>query len=63
VAVTVSLVALLGVTVFVLHRYAGMKFLHGVICVLFGFLLAATGAAPVIRQIVAGLAALVSGHR
>ncbi len=62
-AVTVSLVALLGVTVFVLHRYAGMKFLHGVICVLFGFLLAATGAAPVIRQIVAGLAALISGHR
>jgi hypothetical protein len=63
VAVTVSLVALLGVTVFVLHRYAGMKFLHGVICVLFGFLLAATGAAPMIRQIVAGLAALISGHR
>jgi hypothetical protein len=63
VTVTVSLVALLGVTVFVLHRYAGMKFLHGVICVLFGFLLAATGAAPVIRQIVAGLAALISGHR
>ena len=62
-AVTVSLVALLGITVFVLHRYAGMKFLHGVICVLFGFLLAATGAAPVIRQIVAGLAALISGHR
>jgi hypothetical protein len=62
-AVTVSLVALLGVTVFVLHRYAGMKFLHGVICVLFGFLLAATGAAPMIRQIVAGLAALISGHR
>lgn len=62
-AVTVSLVALLGVTVFVLHRYAGMKFLHGVICMLFGFLLAATGAAPMIRQIVAGLAALISGHR
>jgi hypothetical protein len=62
-AVTVSLVALLGVTVFVLHRYAGMKFLHGVICVLFGFLLAATGAAPMIRQIVAGLASLISGHR
>jgi hypothetical protein len=62
-AVTVSLVALLGVTVFVLHRYAGMKFLHGVICVLFGFLLAATGAAPMIRQIVTGLAALISGHR
>jgi hypothetical protein len=63
VAVSVSLAALLGVTVFVLHRYAGMKFLHGVICVLFGFLLAATGAAPMIRQIVAGLAALISGHR
>ena len=62
-AVTVSLVLLLGVTVLVLHRYAGMKLVHGVICVLFGFLLAATGAAPMIRQIVAGLIALISGHR
>lgn len=61
-AVTISLVVLLGVTVLVLHRYAGMKLLHGVICVLFGFLLAATGVAPMIRQIVFGLVALISGH-
>ena len=62
-AVTVSLVVLLGITVLVLHRYAGMKLLHGVICVLFGFLLAATGAAPMIHQIIVGLVALISGHR
>ncbi|MGH3303869.1 MAG: hypothetical protein ACRDOK_19750 [Streptosporangiaceae bacterium] len=62
-AVTFSLVVLLGITVWVLHRYAGLKFLHALACVLFGFLLAATGAAPAIRQAVASVVALISGHR
>lgn len=62
-AVSISLVVLLGITVWVLHRYAGLKFLHALACVLFGFLLAATGAAPMIRQVIGNLVALVSGHR
>jgi hypothetical protein len=63
VAITLSLVLVLGVTVWVLHRYAGLKFLHAVACVLFGFLLAATGAAPMIRSGIASVVALLSGHR
>ena len=46
-----------------MHRYAGLRFLHALICFLFGFLIAATGAAPVIRTIVLSLIAAVSGHR
>jgi hypothetical protein len=63
VAVSISLVLLLGITVWMLHRYAGLKFLHALACVLFGFLLAATGAAPMIRQFIGSVASLISGHR
>jgi hypothetical protein len=63
VAVSISLVVLLGITVWVLHRYAGLKFLHALACVLFGFLLATTGAAPMIRQILGSVITLISGHR
>ncbi len=62
-AVSISLVVLLGITVWVLHRYAGMKFLHALACVLFGFLLATTGAAPMIRQMLGTVVTLISGHR
>ena len=61
-AITLSLVVVLGATVWVLHRYAGLKFLHAIICVLFGFFLAYTGAAPTIRRAVASLISLISGH-
>lgn len=61
-AVTLSLVVVLGITVWVLHRYAGLKFLHALACVLFGFFLAATGLAPMIRHAVASVVSLVSGH-
>lgn len=44
--VTLSLVSLLGITVWVLHRYAGLKFWHAAVCVLFGFFLAAPSIAP-----------------
>lgn len=62
-AVSISLVVLLGITVWVLHRYAGLKFLHALACVLFGFLLATTGAAPMIRQMLGAVVTLISGHR
>lgn len=61
--ISISLVLILGVAVWIMHRYAGLKFLHALVCFLFGFLVAATGAAPVIRNIVVSLIAAVSGHR
>ncbi len=61
--ITFSLVLVLGVAVWIMHRYAGLKFAHALVCFLFGFLIAATGAAPVIRSVVASLIAGLSGHR
>ncbi len=61
--VSLSLVLLLGVAVWVMHRYAGLKFLHALICFLFGFLVATTGAAPMIRKLMSSFIAALSGHR
>ena len=61
-AISLSAVALLGITVWLLHRYAGLKFWHAAVCVLFGFFLAATTAAPAIRQIVRSIVALIPGQ-
>jgi hypothetical protein len=54
-AISVSLVLLLGVAVWLLHRYAGLKVWHGFICVMFGFFLAATSLAPEIRTTVTAI--------
>jgi hypothetical protein len=60
--VTLSLVSLLGITVWILHRYAGLRFWHAAVCVLFGFFLAATSIAPTIRSAVSNVIAYLSGH-
>jgi hypothetical protein len=62
-AVSLSIVLLLGITVWVLHRYAGMKFWHAAVCILFGFYLATTTAAPAIRHIIRSIVALIPGQR
>lgn len=61
-AVSISLTLLLAAGVWVLHRYAGMKVWHGVICVLFGFFLATSSFAPQIRAVVTGIVNVLSGR-
>lgn len=61
-AISLSIVLLLGITVWLLHRYAGLKLWHAVVCVLFGFFLAATTAAPVIRHMVRSILAAIPGQ-
>ena len=61
-AISVSLVLVLGVVVWLLHRYAGLKVWHGVICVLFGFFLATTSFAPEIRTTVTAIIHALSGQ-
>jgi len=46
VTISVPLVALLGAVVFAAWRYMGLKVWQAVLCLLFGFFLAATTAAP-----------------
>jgi len=54
-AVTFSVLALLGVAVFVLCRYAGLRVIHALVCVLFGFYLASSSLAPDINRIVTSI--------
>lgn len=48
--VSISAVLLLGIAVYVLCKYAGLKFIHAAVCILCGFYLASTGVAPYISQ-------------
>jgi hypothetical protein len=48
--ITLSVALLLGMTVFVLCRYAGLRLWHAVICIVLGFYLASTSFAPDIAQ-------------
>lgn len=61
-AISVSLVLVLGVVVWLLHRYAGLKVWHGFVCVLFGFYLATTSLAPEIRTIVTAIIHALTGQ-
>jgi hypothetical protein len=53
--VSIPLVALLGAVVFVAWRYMGLKVWQVILCLLFGFFLAATTAAPQITHLVTGI--------
>jgi hypothetical protein len=61
-AISLSLVLVLAVAVWVLHRYAGLKVWHGVICILFGFYLATSALAPEIRSILTAVIRALTGH-
>lgn len=54
-AISLSVVAVLGVAVFLLCRYAGLRVLHAAICVMLGFYLASSRFAPAIAHITTSL--------
>ena len=49
-AISISLVLVLGIAVWLVHKYGHMKVWHGLICALFGFYLATSSLAPDIRE-------------
>ncbi len=57
-----SLVLILGIVVMFLVRYMGLRVWHCLICIAFGFCLAATTLAPQIRQVIQGIARSLAGH-
>lgn len=61
--VSIPLVAILGVGVFVAYRYMGLKVWQAILCLLFGFLLAATTAAPEIRNLMVAVVQWFGGSR
>jgi len=62
VEVSVPVVVILGAVVWVAWRYMGLRGWHIVVCLLFGFFLAATSVAPEIRRLVSLLVQSVSQH-
>ena len=49
--VTIPLVLFIGIVAYVCYRYMGLRLWHLVVCLLLGFLLAATSAAPEIQSL------------
>jgi len=60
--ITLSLVLILGACVAFLIRYMGLRVWHCLICIAFGFCLAATTLAPQIQQVIQGITRSLSGH-
>lgn len=55
--VSIPLLTLMAVVVFVAYRHMGLKAWHAVVCLVLGFLLASTAAAPAINNVLAGILA------
>ncbi|MEV5574454.1 hypothetical protein AB0L06_30840 [Spirillospora sp. NPDC052269] len=58
--ITVPLVVLVGVAVWIAWRYIGLRVWHLVLCLVFGFLLASSAAAPSIDRLLTGLVRMVT---
>lgn len=59
--VSVPLVVILGVIVFIAWRFMGLRVWMATVCLLFGFFLAATSAAPDIRRLVSLIVRALTG--
>jgi hypothetical protein len=62
VTVSIPLVVVLGTVVWLAWRYMGLRTWQAIVCMLVGFLLAATTVAPQIRHIVRGILRALTGH-
>jgi hypothetical protein len=62
-AVSIPQVVIVGAVVFVAWRYMGLRAWQALICLVFGFLLAATTVAPDIGQAITALVRWFSGSR
>ncbi|MET7775087.1 hypothetical protein ABZU94_08280 [Streptomyces mirabilis] len=62
-AVSISVVLLLGVLVFVFVRKSRLNAVHAIVCSLFGFFLASTSMAPSVSRFVTSVADLIGQIR
>ena len=53
--VTIPLVLIVGAVIYLAWRYMGLRIWQAIVCLIFGFLLAATTAAPEIRDLITGI--------
>jgi hypothetical protein len=59
--VTIPLVLIMGIVAYACYRYMGLRLWHLIVCLLLGFLLAATSAAPEIQTFLNAI--LHGGHK
>jgi hypothetical protein len=59
--VTIPLVAIIAIVAYVCYRYMGLRLWHLLVCLLLGFLLAATSAAPQIQTLLNAI--IHGGHK
>jgi hypothetical protein len=59
--ITIPLVLVMGIVAFICYRLMGLRFWHLIVCLLLGFLLAATSAAPEIQNLLTTL--IHGGHK
>jgi hypothetical protein len=60
--ISIPLIAIVAVIVWVAWRYMGLRTWQALICLLAGFLLAATSAAPPLRHIIRTILHALTGH-
>ena len=53
--VSIPLLTLMVIVAYVAYRHYGLRAWHAVVCLILGFLLASTGAAPQINSVLSGL--------
>ena len=53
--VSIPLLTLMVIVAYVAYRHYGLRAWHAVVCLILGFLLASTGAAPQINSLLSGI--------
>jgi hypothetical protein len=53
--ISIPLLTLMAIAVYVAYRHMGLRAWHAVVCLILGFLLAYTGAAPLINSVLSGI--------
>jgi hypothetical protein len=61
--VSIPLIAIIAIVAWIAYRHMGLRLWHAIVCVILGFLLAATGAAPDINQVIATVTRWFGGGR
>jgi ascorbate-specific PTS system EIIC-type component UlaA len=59
--VSIPLITLLAIVAYVAYRHMGLRVWHAVVCMILGFLLAATGAAPQINSALTAVVRWLAG--
>jgi hypothetical protein len=59
--VSIPLITLIAIVAYIAYRHMGLRAWHALVCMILGFLLAATGAAPQINSLLAAIVRWLSG--